>query len=132
LNIALCITSVGAEIYQQIYWKFNSAIMLIRSCDLISIFWGWNFLWETKVQLVVNFRLGHSSSLKNTGFWLQYPGEKRPSSERVKPHNMVAHLKGIETSFQVVPLFFKSFHFWVSYITFLKFSQNTFSLLKGK
>jgi hypothetical protein len=27
-------------------------------------------------------------------------------------------LKGIETSFQVVPLFFKSFQFWVSYITF--------------
>jgi hypothetical protein len=75
-----------------------SAIMLIRSCDLISIFWGDIFLWENKVQLAVNLvkqtvsdsfiRLGHSSSLKkylkNTGFWLQYPGEKRPSSERVK------------------------------------------------
>jgi hypothetical protein len=28
------------------------------------------------------------------------------------------HLKGIETCFQVVPLFFKSFHIWVSCITF--------------
>jgi hypothetical protein len=36
----------------------------------------------------------------------------------VKPHNIGTHLKGIETSFQVVPLFLKSFHFWVSYITF--------------
>jgi hypothetical protein len=33
-------------------------------------------------------------------------------------HNIGTHLKGIETSFQVVPLFWKSFHFWVSYITF--------------
>jgi hypothetical protein len=36
----------------------------------------------------------------------------------LKPHNIGTHLKGIETSFQVVPLFLKSFHFWVSYITF--------------
>jgi hypothetical protein len=35
----------------------------------------------------------------------------------LKPHNIGTHLKGIETSFQVVPLFLKSFHFWVSYIT---------------
>jgi hypothetical protein len=34
----------------------------------------------------------------------------------LKPHNIGTHLKGIETSFQVVPLFLKSFHFWVSYI----------------
>jgi hypothetical protein len=53
---------------------------------------------------------------------------------QLKPYNIGTHLKGIETSFQVVPLFLKSFHFWVSYITFwnflkiLKFSQNTFSL----
>jgi hypothetical protein len=41
----------------------------------------------------------------------------------LKPHNIGTHLKGIETSFQVVPLFLKSFHFWVShrYITFLNF-----------
>jgi hypothetical protein len=43
----------------------------------------------------------------------------------LKPHNIGTHLEGIETGFQVVPLFWKSFHFWVSYITF---SQNTFSL----
>jgi hypothetical protein len=36
----------------------------------------------------------------------------------LKTHNIGTHLKGIETSFQVVPLFFKSFHFWASYITF--------------
>jgi hypothetical protein len=30
-------------------------------------------------------------------------------------------LKGIETSFQVVPLFLKSFHFWASCITFWNF-----------
>jgi hypothetical protein len=34
----------------------------------------------------------------------------------LKPHNIGTHLKGIETSFQVVPLFLESFHFWVSYI----------------
>jgi hypothetical protein len=33
----------------------------------------------------------------------------------LKPHNIGTHLKCIETSFQVVPLFFKSFHFWVSF-----------------
>jgi hypothetical protein len=36
----------------------------------------------------------------------------------LKPHNIGTHFKGIETSFQVVPLFFKSFHFWASYINF--------------
>jgi hypothetical protein len=36
----------------------------------------------------------------------------------LKPHNIGTHLKGIETSFQVVTLFLKSCHFWVSYITF--------------
>jgi hypothetical protein len=36
----------------------------------------------------------------------------------LKPHNIGSHLKGIETSFQVVPLSLKSFHFWVGYITF--------------
>jgi hypothetical protein len=39
----------------------------------------------------------------------------------LKPHNIGTHLKGIETSFQVVPLFFKSFHFCVSYITLCNF-----------
>jgi hypothetical protein len=48
----------------------------------------------------------------------------------LKPHNIGTHLKGMEIIFQVVPLFLKSFHFWVSYITFCKFSQNTFSLYK--
>jgi hypothetical protein len=33
----------------------------------------------------------------------------------LKPHNIDTHLKGIETSFQVVPLFF---HFWVTRVTF--------------
>jgi hypothetical protein len=36
----------------------------------------------------------------------------------LEPHNIGTHLKGIETSFHVVPLFIKSFHIWVSYITF--------------
>jgi hypothetical protein len=36
----------------------------------------------------------------------------------LKPHNIGTHLKGIETSFQMVPLYLKSFHFWASYITF--------------
>jgi hypothetical protein len=36
----------------------------------------------------------------------------------LKPHKIGTHLKRIETSFHVVPLFFKSFHFLVSYITF--------------
>jgi hypothetical protein len=33
----------------------------------------------------------------------------------LKPHNIGTHLKGIETSFQVVSLFLKSLHFWASY-----------------
>jgi hypothetical protein len=37
---------------------------------------------------------------------------------QLKPHNIGTHLKAIEISFQVVPLFLKSFHFWVSYVTF--------------
>jgi hypothetical protein len=39
----------------------------------------------------------------------------------LKPHNIGTHLKGIEISFQMVILFLKSFHFWVSYITFCNF-----------
>jgi hypothetical protein len=39
----------------------------------------------------------------------------------LKPHNIGTHLKCIETSFQVVSLFLKSIHFWVSYITFWNF-----------
>jgi hypothetical protein len=39
----------------------------------------------------------------------------------LKPHNIGTHLKGIETSFQVVSFFLKSFHFWVSYVSFWKF-----------
>jgi hypothetical protein len=41
----------------------------------------------------------------------------------LKPYNIGTHLKGIETSFQVVPLFFKSFHVWVSYITFWNYLE---------
>jgi hypothetical protein len=36
----------------------------------------------------------------------------------LKRHNSGTYLKGIEISFQMVPLFVKSFQFWVSYITF--------------
>jgi hypothetical protein len=39
----------------------------------------------------------------------------------LKPHNIGIRLKGIETSFQVVPLFLKSFHFWVSSTLFWNF-----------
>jgi hypothetical protein len=48
----------------------------------------------------------------------------------LKHHNIGTHLKDIETSFQVVPLFFKSFHFWASYITFWNFLKIR-SVLKG-
>jgi hypothetical protein len=48
----------------------------------------------------------------------------------LKPHNIDTHLKGIETSFQVVPLFLKSFHFGMSYITFLNFLKIP-SVFKG-
>jgi hypothetical protein len=37
---------------------------------------------------------------------------------RLKPHNIGTHLKGIETSFQLVPLFLKSFHFWEFYLVY--------------
>jgi hypothetical protein len=39
----------------------------------------------------------------------------------LKPHNIGTHLKGTETKFLVVPLFLKSFHLWVSCITFWNF-----------
>jgi hypothetical protein len=42
----------------------------------------------------------------------------------LKPHNIGTHLKGIETSFQVVTLFLKSSHFWVSCITFGNFLKT--------
>jgi hypothetical protein len=47
----------------------------------------------------------------------------------LKPHNIGTHLKGIETSFQVVP-FLKSFHLRVSYITFWNFLKIP-SVYKG-
>jgi hypothetical protein len=49
-------------------------------------------------------------------------------STLLEPHNIGTRLKGIETNFQVVPLFLKSFHFLVSCITFFsKYHQ----FLKG-
>jgi hypothetical protein len=48
----------------------------------------------------------------------------------LKPHNIGTHLNGIETSFQVVPLFLKSIKFWVSYFTFWNFLKIP-SLFKG-
>jgi hypothetical protein len=42
----------------------------------------------------------------------------------LKPHNIGTHLKGIETSFLVVPLFLT----FGRVISLLEFSQNTFSL----
>jgi hypothetical protein len=45
----------------------------------------------------------------------------------LKSHNIGIHLKGIETSFQMVPLFLKSFNFLCELYHFLKFSQNTFT-----
>jgi hypothetical protein len=36
----------------------------------------------------------------------------------ILPHNIGTYLKGIETSFQVVPLFVKSFHFGVSIVLY--------------
>jgi hypothetical protein len=51
----------------------------------------------------------------------------------MKPHNIGTHLKGIETSVQVVPLFLKSFQvscFWVSYISFWNFLKLP-SVFKG-
>jgi hypothetical protein len=43
---------------------------------------------------------------------------------RLTPHNIGTHLKGIETSFQVVSLFLKSFHFWGELYHFLKFMMK--------
>jgi hypothetical protein len=48
----------------------------------------------------------------------------------LKPRNIGTHLKGIETSFQVVLLFLESFHFRVSYITFWNFLKIP-SVCKG-
>jgi hypothetical protein len=46
----------------------------------------------------------------------------------LKPHNIGTHLKGIETSFQVVTLFFEILPLLGELDYFLKFSQNIFSL----
>jgi hypothetical protein len=48
----------------------------------------------------------------------------------LEPHNIGTHLKGIETSFQVVPLFLRSVHVRVSYITFWN-SLKVPSVFKG-
>jgi hypothetical protein len=66
---------------------------------------------------------GHFDPLNHYGGLLsryQNPNAKNIGNftTLLKPHSIGTHLKGIETSFHVVPLFFKSFHFWVSYITF--------------
>jgi hypothetical protein len=45
----------------------------------------------------------------------------------LNPHNIGTHLKGIDTSFQVV---YQSFHFWVSHITFGNFLKIP-SIFKG-
>jgi hypothetical protein len=48
----------------------------------------------------------------------------------LKPHNIGTHLKGIVTSFQVIPLFLKYnvLPLLGELYHFLKFSQNTLSL----
>jgi hypothetical protein len=43
--------------------------------------------------------------------------------DSIETHNIGTHLKGIETSFHVEPLFLKSFHFCVNYITFCNFLE---------
>jgi hypothetical protein len=48
----------------------------------------------------------------------------------LKPHHIGIHLKGIETSVQEVLLFLKSFHFWMSSITFWNFLKIP-SVFKG-
>jgi hypothetical protein len=58
-------------------------------------------------QLTLYFRRQNQNAKNNCNF-----------TTLLKHHNIGTHLKGIETSFQVVPLFLKSFHFWASYITF--------------
>jgi fumarate reductase subunit C len=63
---------------------------------------------------------------------------------RLKPYNIGTCWKGLRISFHLVPLFSKSFHFWVSFITFCNFLKIpsvlkelnlywlTFQLFKGK
>jgi hypothetical protein len=48
----------------------------------------------------------------------------------LKAHNIDTHLKGIETSFQVIPLFLKSCYVWASYIGFWNFLKIP-SVFKG-
>jgi hypothetical protein len=49
---------------------------------------------------------------------------------RLKPYNIGTCWKGLWISFHVIPLFSKSFHFWVSFITFCNFLKIP-SILKG-
>jgi hypothetical protein len=48
----------------------------------------------------------------------------------LKSHNIGTPLKGMETSFQMLPLYLKYFHFWASYITFCNFLKIP-SVFKG-
>jgi hypothetical protein len=61
--------------------------------------------------------------------WSTLQGPRSTFVTRMQKH-ITALLKGIDTSFQVVPLLFKSFHFWVSYITFWNFLKIP-SVFKG-
>jgi hypothetical protein len=45
--------------------------------------------------------------------------------------NIGSCLKGLRISFHVLPLFSKSFHFWVSFITFCNFLEMGLPSLKG-
>jgi hypothetical protein len=49
---------------------------------------------------------------------------------RLKPYNIGTCWKGLQISFHVVPFFSKSFHFWVSFITFCNFLKTP-SVLKS-
>jgi hypothetical protein len=62
------------------------------------------------------FQVGAKMNAKNIGNF----------TTLLKPHNIGTHLKGIETSFQVVPLFFEILPL-LEFYHFFKFSQNTFS-----
>jgi hypothetical protein len=69
---------------------------------------------------VNNYELNNDAPLMPLYFCRQNQNAKNIGNFTTlfKHHNFGTHLKGIETSFQVVSLFSKSLHFSVSYITF--------------
>jgi hypothetical protein len=98
------------KLFQQIPYENEIYIHYIMNHPCVKIYSRWDFTYSC----IINpsrteiYFCHQNQNAQNIGNFTTLS----------KPHNIGTHLKGIETSFQVVPLFFKSFHVCVSHITF--------------